>query len=61
MGKRESNVFVYDCGTHYSNCNLLFFTAKLIVFEVRTGKVYQMFNVKDAHAFTNDLLFAFSN
>ena len=38
MGKLESNFFVYDCGTHYSNCCIkLLFTLKLIVFEVRTG------------------------
>ena len=37
MGKRKSNFFVYDCGTRYSNCHLVFLTTKLTMFEVETG------------------------
>ena len=29
MGKPEMNVFVYDCGTRYSNCHLVSFHNKI--------------------------------
>ena len=28
MDKRESNFFVYDCGTHYSSCHFVIFHNK---------------------------------
>ena len=29
MGKRESDFFVYDCGTHFSNCYLVILHNKI--------------------------------
>ena len=38
MGKQESNFFVYDCGTHYSNGHLVIIHNKICtVFEFKTG------------------------
>ena len=42
MGKRESNIFVYDCGTYVQIAIYLFFTTKLIVFEVKVTGIQPM-------------------